>query len=292
MFRIGDFSRLTQVTVKALRHYDDLGLLKPAHVDPVTGYRSYAGAQVPRLNRILALKDLGLSLEQIGEFLDSDLSPTQLRALLLVKQAETQSAIAAEEERLARIEARLRQIEFGSEPPYDVVVKRIAAQRVASIRRVIPSRTAIGSLFRELFLYQQRHDLTVTDRIVIWHDPDFRETQIDAEAAFATADPLPPDDHVRAGELPSVETMASVVYRGPVSGIGQACQAVLGWIETNGYQIAGPERGRSIERGARTGEEDVVELQYPITKVRAPASAGETGDATRGEEASEWLEAE
>ena len=79
MFKIGDFSRLTQVTVKALRHYDRLGLLAPEAIDPETGYRYYSGAQVPRLSRILALKDLGFSLEQVGTLLDADLSPAQLR---------------------------------------------------------------------------------------------------------------------------------------------------------------------------------------------------------------------
>ena len=269
MFRIGDFSRLTQVTVKALRHYDSLGLLKPAHTDQFTSYRYYSAAQLPRLNRILALKDLGLSLEQIGEFIDSDLSPTQLRAMLLVQQAATRTAIAAEQERLARIEARLRQIEQGTDLHYDVVLKRIEAQPVASIRRVLPERAAIGSLFRELFVYQQRHGLSVTDRLVVWHDPDFREAQIDAEAAFATADPLPPDEHVQGRELPAVETMACVVYRGPASAIGQACMAVLTWIETNGYRMAGPERVRAIQRGGPDGQDDVAELQFPVARAAA-----------------------
>src|ERR671938_983721 len=96
MFKIGEFSRLTQVTVKALRHYDRLGLLTPAHTDPFTGYRFYSAAQLPRLNRLLALKDLGLSLEQIGPFLDAELSPEQLRALLLVKQSEMRRQLEAE----------------------------------------------------------------------------------------------------------------------------------------------------------------------------------------------------
>src|SRR5579883_1927439 len=134
MFRIGDFSRMTQVTVKALRHYDDLGLLKPAHVDPFTGYRYYSATQLPLLNRILALKDLGLSLEQIGPFLDRDLSIDQLRALLLVKRNEVQHEIEAENARLQRIEARLRQMEQQSMVAgYDVVIKRVEEQAVASI---------------------------------------------------------------------------------------------------------------------------------------------------------------
>jgi DNA-binding transcriptional MerR regulator len=111
MFKIGDFSRLTRVTVKALRHYDRLGLLKPDHIDGTSGYRYYTAAQLPRLERLLALKDLGFSLEQVGRLLDADLSAAQLRQLMHQKGAEVRATIAAEQERLARIEARVRQLD-------------------------------------------------------------------------------------------------------------------------------------------------------------------------------------
>jgi len=97
--------------VKTLRYYDEIGLLKPAQVDRFTGYRYYSEDQLPRLNRILALKDLGLSLEQIGRLLDDDLPPAQLRGMLRLKQAEIQQCVEEEQARLARVEMRLRQIE-------------------------------------------------------------------------------------------------------------------------------------------------------------------------------------
>jgi DNA-binding transcriptional MerR regulator len=79
MFKIGDFSRLTRVSVKALRHYDRLGLLEPARVDPLNGYRYYSSEQLSGLNSILALKDLGFSLEQVSLLLDEEMSPAQVR---------------------------------------------------------------------------------------------------------------------------------------------------------------------------------------------------------------------
>lgn len=267
MFKIGEFSRLTQVTVKALRHYDRLGLLPPAHIDEFTGYRSYSAAQLPRLNRILALKDLGLALEQIGQFLDANLSPDQLRALLTIKQSETRRRLEEEGERLARIEARLRQLSEQAQPRYDVVVKRVPAQRVLSLRQVLPERGAIGGLFRQLHAYEQRYRFTVTDRLAIWHDREYREAGIDAEAAFVSADPLPPGGAVRERELPTA-TMACTVHSGPTETIGEACMALLSWIETNGYQIAGPERVRAIERG---GPNSTAELQVPIVKAGSKA---------------------
>ncbi len=269
MFQIGDFSRLTHVTVKALRHYDRLGLLTPLHVAPATGYRFYSAAQLPRLNRLLALKDLGLSLEQIGPFLDAELSAEQLRALLLVKQAEISRQLEADEARLARIDARLRQLQDG-DPGYDVVVKPVGAQRVASLRGTLPDRSAIRTLFQQLSAYQQRYGLTSTSWMAIWHDPDFREADIDAEATFATADPLPPDHAIRERELPKIETMASIVHQGAPGTISRACMSLLGWIEANGYQVAGSERVRQLERG---WPESIVELQIPVARARASAGS-------------------
>jgi DNA-binding transcriptional MerR regulator len=91
MLKIGDFSRLGQVTVKTLHHYDDLGLLHPAHIDASTSYRYYTLEQLPRLHRIMALKELGLFLEQIGLLLDKELSTEQIRGMLSLKQASYNS---------------------------------------------------------------------------------------------------------------------------------------------------------------------------------------------------------
>jgi len=266
MFKIGDFSRLTQVTIKALRYYDDLGLLKAERVDPETGYRYYSAAQVPRLNRILALKDLGLSLDQIGQFLDADLSVEQLRALLLVKQGEIRDTLEREAARLGRIEARLRQLADQAAAVEDVVVKRVDAQRVAALRRILPGRSAVVGLFQELAGYQRRHGLAATSWTVVWHDPDFRETDVDAEAAFATADPLPPDDQIRASSLPAVDAMACVVHQGPPTTLGRACLALVNWIEANGYRVVGPERIRPLDPIGPIRFDSVVELQFPVDR--------------------------
>src|SRR5689334_466134 len=107
MFKIGDFSKLSCVSVKTLRYYDELGLLKPAHVDRFTGYRYYSADQLPRLNRILALKDLGFSLEQTMRLLEDAMLPAQIREILLMKQAELYQHVQGEQARLVRVEARL-----------------------------------------------------------------------------------------------------------------------------------------------------------------------------------------
>ncbi len=132
MIRIGDFARLSQVSIVTLRHYDEFGLLEPIAVDPVTGYRYYSVGQLPRLNRILSLKDFGFSLEQIRDVLKDGVTLEQLHGMLRLKRAEVERRLTDEQERLARIEARLRQIEQeNTMPDYEVVLKNVAPILVA-----------------------------------------------------------------------------------------------------------------------------------------------------------------
>src|SRR5512134_3170044 len=120
MIKIGDFARLSQVSGVTLRYYDEMDLLKPVQVDPFTGYRFYSADQLPRLNRILALKDLGFSLEQIKLMLADGLPLEQLRGMLKMQRSQVKQRLSDEQRRLSRIEARLRQIEMENKMPnYD-----------------------------------------------------------------------------------------------------------------------------------------------------------------------------
>ncbi len=111
MFTIGDFAQYGRVSARMLRHYDAIGLLRPARTDPVSGYRFYEAAQLARLNRIIALKDLGFSLQQVAAILAEELSAEELRGMLRLRQAELEAALTAAGARLAQVEARLRTIE-------------------------------------------------------------------------------------------------------------------------------------------------------------------------------------
>ncbi len=157
--KIGDFSRLGRVSVVTLRHYDALGLLPAAHVDAENGYRSYAMDQLPRLHRILALKDLGFSLDQIAPLLADDLPVQQLRGMLLLRRSELERQVRAEQARLAAVEARLGQMEReGFSITYDVVVRAVPALLVAAIREVAPTVASIEQLFEEAEAFAARHN--------------------------------------------------------------------------------------------------------------------------------------
>ncbi len=281
MLKIGEFSQLGQVSVRTLRLYDELGLLKPAQIDRFTDYRSYSIEHLPRLNRILALKDLGLSLEQIARLLDEKVPAAQLRGMLKLKQAELEQQLQADQVRLARVEARLRQIELeGQQSPYDIVLKEVEAQTIASARQIVPTAEDMdyycAATYRQVYAWLDRHDVAPSGReFTIYHNQEYTEEQIDLEAAvvierdairFLTAASEGP---VTVRELPAVPSMASVSYQGPLSGLGQAITALSTWIEQNSYSPAGLFREVFLSAQPHTlkrADHAVIELQIPVAR--------------------------
>ena len=273
MFKIGEFSRLSLVSVKALRYYDELGLLKPARVDEFTGYRYYSASQLTRLNRILAMKDMGLSLEQIALLLDQELTPEQIRGMLRLKQVELRQQLVEGQARLARIEAWLQAFEQEAiMPAYDVVLKKVAPLEVAQIRGVAPGMEQIGPtldrLFDQLMGYISQQGATcVGPGITVYYDIEPGEGAVSVGACMAFEGSLNDGEQVKVVNLPAVEAMASVIHYGSFSTLNQAYNAILKWIETNGYHISGPSRELNLEY-ERGGDQSkfVTEVQFPVEK--------------------------
>ena len=253
MFKIGEFSRLSRVSVRMLRHYDQLGLFTPSQTDPFTNYRYYSAEQLPRLNRILALRDLGFSLEQIAEMLDDDLSQEQLLGMLKLKRVELEQQVQTEESRLARLEARIRQLNVSRQQiHYDVILRTVEPELVATYREVAADDERIQQMFDMLETYVAGFDQARADRppFTIYYDDEYREQNIDAEVAVPLASPIPEGASIRVRKTPRQERMACAVHLGGYSTIDQAYNALLGWIETNHYQMAGPIREVYIRYGA------------------------------------------
>jgi DNA-binding transcriptional MerR regulator len=271
MIKIGDFARLSQVSVVTLRHYDEVGLLKPVRVDPFTGYRYYSAGQLPRLNRILALKDLGFSLGQIEQALADGLTPDQLRGMLMLKRAEVELRLAAEQERLARIEARLRLIEMEDNmPKYDIVLKTVPAMLVASRRVRIPTNDQVpqylGPAYREVYDILKKYGAKETGPcLAIWHTPSDVYTDEDAEAIVQIDRLIPGTERVKAYELPQTQ-VASVVHHGDFQDFTQGHAALLEWIEANHYRIAGPFREIYIDHDHNDLSDSTTEIQFPVEK--------------------------
>ncbi len=212
MFRIGEFAQIARVSARQLRFYDQLGLLQPAHIDAQTGYRYYSVRQLPRLNGILALKELGLSLEQIGPLLKDEISPTELRAMLTLKRAEVERSLREEERRLRHIESRIAQIDrHGGTEGFDVILKSVESAPFLSLH-------CSCAVVAEDGARQIRPALR--DKLVVVARNDHDDEKLDLDIGFSLTRPsnagvrLTGDYLLRASELPAVETMATLVRTG------------------------------------------------------------------------------
>lgn len=280
MFKIGEFSQMGQVSGRMLRHYDKLGLLKPEMIDRFTGYRYYTLNQLPRLNRIIALKELGFSLEQITDLLDEDISVEQMRGMLLLKQKEIEQTLAEEQRRLARVAARLRHIENAGEPmAYDVILKKPDVHTVVCMRDVVPDIAEMEkyrcSMLDTVFGWLQAYGVeSDAPEMFIYHNVEFQDTDLDMELAVPIpaevgeelANRTPQDVYIRP--LNMGDTVATTLHKGNVYDLTLAIIALTAWIHENDYQAAGAVH--EIHLSGREGGEEidyenvVFEFQTPV----------------------------
>lgn len=270
MFQIGRFSKISRVSVKTLRYYDQIGLLKADHVDPYTGYRYYDLSQLARLNRILALKDLGLTLEQTAQMLDKGLTTNQLRKLLRQKRAELTQNIQQAEDRLVRVEARLKQIEMeGKMPDYEITIKELPPIKVASVRGIIPTFSQQGHLWAVLEKEMKRQGARESGPCFTRYlDSEYRDHDIQAEVCIPIEGDCAESGQMSVQELPG-GVWAVTVHHGPFNSLSNAYAALLNWIEVNGYRINGPEREIYLKTGVPLSQDDpsyVTEIQFPVAR--------------------------
>ena len=269
MLKIGDFSRLSRVSVKALRYYDEIGLLKPVEVDRFTGYRYYSADQLPRLNRIVTLKDLGLSLEEVSQLLDESQTADRTVAILRAKQTEIEQRLLDGQGQLAKLEEWLKTVEKEVKmPAYEVVIKKVDRQTVVSVRDVIPTYGDVGQLFGEVFGYLGSQGVNpIGPPLAIYHDGEYREKDVDVEVAVPVAGKVPGNKRVKYQELPAVARMACAIHKGDYSGIGQAYNAVMSWVDKNGYRVTDCNREVYLQ-GPGQGDPAsyVTEIQFPVEK--------------------------
>ncbi|WP_063734940.1 MerR family transcriptional regulator [Streptomyces sp. RTd22] len=268
MFTIGDFARHGRVSVRMLRHYDATGLLHPARVDPATGYRYYTAAQLARLNRIIALKDLGFTLQQVREILEEKVTTEELRTMLRVRRADLEAAMTAAAARLVRVEARLRSIESeGQMSSNDVAVKSLPSVRIAELTGVATGFDAIGPviqpLYGELLPRLAAVGITPTGPGVAYYE-DAPDGGVLIHAGIEVAAPVQEVDGLRVVDLPPVDQAAAIVHRGSMETVLPTIQTLGRWIEANGYRSAGYPREIYLECPDNR-DEWVTELQEPIT---------------------------
>ena len=273
MLRISDFAQLSRVSPKALRIYDRLGLLKPAHVDDFNGYRYYSATQLPRLNRILVFKELGFSLEEISRLLDEKISSEEIRGMLRLRKSEIEQRLLEDQSRLKQVEIRLQELEQEKKMSnYEVILKSVESQLVAATLGVIPNYQDCEPIFDRLFDRTYSYAFSqglkkVGSGIAIYHETKLRDQNIPVEVAAPIFQKISSNEQTWVYELPAVESMACVVHQGSFSSLGQAYNTLLEWVEKNGYQIVGSTREIYLqyERGGDSSQY-VTEIQIPVGK--------------------------
>lgn len=269
MLRIGEFARLAAVPVKTLRYYDELGLITPARVDSATGYRYYSADQLPRLHRLLALKELGFTLDQVGRVLNDGVTLEQLRGMLILKRAETEDRLRDERQRLDRIEQHLKDIEQeNAMPDYEVTLKSVDPMLVAACRVRVSTNdmvpAVLGEAYDATYAHIKQQGATALDPcLALWHTSADTYEDEDTEAVVPIDRAISPSARVQVYELPG-GNFAAATHRGRFDGFTKLHPAVLRWIDANGYEITGPSR-EVYHRTDRVGTDSVVEVLYPVT---------------------------
>jgi DNA-binding transcriptional MerR regulator len=282
MFQVGDFSKIAQVSRRLLRYYDQIGLLKPVRVDAQTGYRYYSADQLPQLNQILSLRELGLSLEQIGAMLDERVTPEDIRGMFLLRKAEIEQALHVEQQRLRAIESRMQRLDaLPRTGESDVIVKRAPSQHYLASREVFTSLALVRTTVREIHsaVARQSKDLLPGPLVIVIHadayEPDYLDCEIGHVIQRASSAPitLSAERQLTLGELPAVPAMATSVHIGLLENKDLAYHTLGRWLEGSPYHISGPAREVFLQlpdfppgtdEAAENAVDAVVEVQIPI----------------------------
>jgi DNA-binding transcriptional MerR regulator len=280
MFTIGDFAGLGRVSVRMLRHYDAIGLLRPAHVDPHSGYRYYTAAQLKLLNRVIALKDLGFSLQQVQTLIEEKVDVGELRGMLRLRRAELEAQVRLDRVRLAQVDARLRMIESeGHMDTGDVVLKEIPPLRVVALSATATSYDDPNSIGENLSpLYPRLMELMEKTGVAMCGSPiayylpaptEPGDETITVHAAFPIGDAeVPADPGFDVVVLPAIEQAATALHEGSMSEAFRTGQKIATWIDDNGYRTVEPGFAREVYLDCPPGEFDkwVTEMQVPVRR--------------------------
>lgn len=270
MLKIGDFSKLSRVSIRMLRHYDEIGLLRPVKIDPESGYRYYSENQLPVAGRITALKDMGFGLSSIGEMLDSYTQKDILERRLLLKRSELLEQSRQTAYRLRLLDTALERLRKDEPMQYDVTLKTFPERYAATVRMTIPTYEMEGMLWSVLVSETAPLHLIPDDPCycsVVFHDQEFKESDVDVEAQKTVKGRYPDTEHIKFKTLPSV-TVASATCKGSYDQMNAIMEAVANWVTDNGYEFDGPAFNIYHISPHETSDpnEFVTEVCYPVRR--------------------------
>lgn len=266
MYQIGMFSKINRISTKTLRHYDEIGLLKPEHVDDFTGYRYYSSSQLPTLHRIIALKQMGMNLNEIKEILEN---PISVELFLKLKQQEIEAKIKEEEEKLKQVKNYIKRCRGEVDMSYNPVIKKLPEVIVASMKAIVPSYDTFFDIVPKMGEEMGRQGAVCAKPdycFTIYHDGEYKEYDINVEVCEAVVDYCEDSEMVKYKLIRQVDNAVCVLHKGPYSTLGLAYAFAYEWIRDNGYEAIGAPRESYIDGIWNKDSEDewLTELQIPI----------------------------
>ena len=270
MLKIGEFSKLSRVSVRMLRHYDEIGLLKPAEIDCFTDYRYYREDQLPTVCRITALKDMGFSLADIVRILEVYEDRNAMERFFSERREALEALSRDTAHKLTLLDAARERLRKEEDMSYNVTIKTIPERYAATIRMTIPRYEDEGMIWGKLAEETCRMNLAEANPClcaVTYLDGEYREENVEMMAWKTVKGSYPDTEHVKFRTLPEV-TVASCTYRGSYAQITDVYAAVIAWMEANGYEPAGPMFNIYHVSPHETQDSDafVTEICYPARK--------------------------
>jgi len=271
MFRIGEFSKLTQVSIRMLRYYDQTGLLRPAKIDKFTNYRLYSSEQIPTLNQIIFLRDLGFHVAEIAVAL-SQWDDKYISHLLDNKHSEIEKTIKSEQDKLSKIELAKRDIQQEKIAiHYNVSIKSIPSYQVFSLRRVVSDYYAEGQLWKEMSAFAIENKIPISNNTFsIYHDPEYKETDVDIEICAPVTRMGENANGFTYRHTAPVPIMACTMVYGHFKNIAGAYLAFADWLQAHSQYCMGKHSRQIVHRGP-WNEEDIdkylTEIQIPLKRI-------------------------
>ena len=270
MFKIGDFSKLTSVSIRMLRYYNEVGLFKPNHIDDFTGYRYYSATQINKLNKIISLRDMGFNVAEIGQVL-AETSEKKIQELLVKRHEIVKSLINDEEHKLKLISSAIK--DFTKETinmKYNVELKSVPSYQVLSLREVVPSYYHEGELWQKMSEFIAEKGLVCGPiSFAKYHDEGFKDEDVDIEIVMGVSKKGKDEKGFTYIDTEELGLVASVLVPGDYENIAPAFQYLAQWIEDQGYSLNG--QSRQLPLKGSWNEEDVEnylnEIQIPIIKI-------------------------
>lgn len=271
MLKIGDFSKLSRISIRMLRHYDEIGLLVPESIDDFTGYRYYSEAQLPTASRVNALKDMGFSLAVITEVLKTYDNPQALRQYLMLKRSEMEELAEKTKRQLLLLETTINRL--GKDDcvmEYSVTLKEMPQRAVASLRNVIPSYDKEGILWEQMMREiapQNVQQANPCNALAVFYDEGYKESDVDVEVQISVLGSYKDTEHVVFKTIPA-QMIASATYKGSYDQLTTVNHAVANWVKDNDYEFGSASFCIYHVSPAQTQNPDelVTEVCFPIKK--------------------------